>query len=490
MSTAAASGEQHKPADEPRGPGPQPSEPQETRLYERRKKIHTLWVNGKFQYLRRVTLLVLVLVFYVSPWLTWSGHPAVWFNLPERKFVLLGATFWPQEFIFLSWLLIIAAFSLFFFTVLAGRLWCGYACPQTVWTYCYAWIEHLVEGDRNQRLKLEKSPWNYNKIRRRGLKWLLWGLFAFSISITFVGYFTPIRELLPRIIAFDLGPWERFWLLFAAGMSYLLSAALREQVCFHMCPYARFQSVMFDRDTMIISYDAERGEPRGTRSRNTGEEGASAGLGSCINCNLCVHVCPMGIDIRNGLQYQCIGCAACVDVCDSVMDRMGYAPKLVRYSSEHHDQSEHKSRMRPRLFGYGAILIAMIIAFSWGLGTRVPLELDIIRDRNRLYRENWDGAVENVYSLKIMNREQRVRSYRISALGAIPFEYTGKELVTVPAGTLVSLPIRLLAGPEAEYESNIPVTFTIETTDEPRFAVSHESRFLSPAKAASGGGER
>jgi cytochrome c oxidase accessory protein FixG len=486
MSSALSTGEPARPAAKPPGPAQKPSEPQENRLYEKRKKIHTLWVDGKFQYLRRVTLLVLLVIFYVAPWLTWGGHPAVWFNLPGRKFVLLGATFWPQEFIFLSWLLIIGAFALFFFTVLAGRLWCGYACPQTVWTYCYAWIEKVVEGDRNQRLKLEKMPWNFIKLRKRGLKWLLWGLLAFSISITFVGYFTPIRELLPKIVALELGSWERFWLLFAAGMSYLLSAALREQVCFHMCPYARFQSVMFDRDTLIISYDEQRGEPRGARGRKVESEGSGAGLGSCVNCNLCVHVCPMGIDIRNGLQYQCIGCAACIDVCNNVMDRMGYERNLVRYSSEHEDHHEKKSRVRPRLVGYGAILIAMIVAFGWGVGTRVPLELDIIRDRNRLYRENWDGAVENVYTLKIMNREQQDRSYRITVTGEVPFEYTGKELVAVPAGTLLSLPVRLVAGPDERYDSNIPVTFTLLTADEPEFTVSHESRFLSPAGRAAG----
>jgi cytochrome c oxidase accessory protein FixG len=253
-----------------------------------------------------------------------------------------------------------------------------------------------------------------------------------------------------------------------------------------MCPYARFQSVMFDRDTLIISYDEQRGEPRGARGRKVESEGSGAGLGSCVNCNLCVHVCPMGIDIRNGLQYQCIGCAACIDVCNNVMDRMGYERNLVRYSSEHEDHHEKKSRVRPRLVGYGAILIAMIVAFGWGVGTRVPLELDIIRDRNRLYRENWDGAVENVYTLKIMNREQQDRSYRITVTGEVPFEYTGKELVAVPAGTLLSLPVRLVAGPDERYDSNIPVTFTLRTADEPEFTVSHESRFLSPAGRAAG----
>jgi cytochrome c oxidase accessory protein FixG len=459
------------------GDGPK----REIALYEKWRKIYPLWVQGRFQTGRRVVLVVLLLVFYVTPWLRWDGQPAVCFNLAERKFAVLGATFWPQEFVLLSWLLMIAAFSLFFFTVLAGRLWCGWACPQTVWTLCFQWIEKQVEGDRNERLRLDRGPWNARRIRKKALKYTLWTALALSISVTFVGYFIPIRELLPRIVAWNLEPSTQFWLAFPAAASFLFSGVLREQVCFHMCPYARFQSVMFDRDTLVIAYDEPRGEPRGGRRRDADPQALA--LGSCIDCKLCVAACPTGIDIRDGLQYQCIGCAQCIDACDGVMDEMGYARGLVRYSSERHDQGEPARRLRPRLFGYGAILLALMVAFTWTVSNRVPLALDIIRDRNRLYREHWDGSIENVYTLRIMNREASPRTYRIRAEGPMPVRLEtrdGSDQVVVAAGGQVSLPVDLIATDFEGVDSNSLILFTIETTEEPHYIVTEESRFLRP----------
>jgi cytochrome c oxidase accessory protein FixG len=454
----------------------------EVSLYEKWRKIYPQWVDGGFQKYRRIVLGILLVIFYVTPWLTWHGAPAVWLNLPERKFVLFWATFWPQELVLLSWLLIIGAFSLFFFTVVAGRIWCGWACPQTVWTLVYVWIEKWIEGDRNQRMRLDQGPWNARRIRKKAIKYVLWAVMALSISVTFVGYFVPIRELLPKIASLDLVPWEQFWLLFPAGASFLMSGVLREQVCFHMCPYARFQSVMFDRDTLIIAYNEERGEPRGSRRR--GADAAALGKGACVDCKLCVNVCPTGIDIRDGLQYQCIGCAACIDACNGVMDKMGYEPNLIRYSSEHQDHHERPKKVRPRLVGYGGVLAAMLLAFTWTVSHRVPLDLDIIRDRNRLYRQHWDGSVENVYTLKIMNREQQARSYRISATGEIPLELKtrdGADVISVPAGAQASIPVRLIAPPEEAAERNAPVEFTVETVSGPELRITQPSRFLSPA---------
>ncbi len=461
--------------------GPQPGEATKVSLYERWKKIYPLWVDGPFQTLRRMTLAVLLLIFFASPWLTWDGHPAVWFNLPERKFVMLWATFWPQEFILLAGLLIIAAFALFFFTVLAGRVWCGWACPQTVWTLCYVYIEHWIEGDRNQRLRLDRAPWTLRKLGKKVLKWSLWTILSGAISLTLVGYFTPIRELLPSIARMDLSSAEWFWLLLPAGMSYLLGGVLREQVCFHMCPYARFQSVMFDRDTLIISYDSSRGEPRGSRRRSA--DYIATDLGSCIDCRLCVNVCPTGIDIRDGLQYGCIGCAACVDVCNSVMRQMKYPEGLIRYSSENRDQGAERSSRRPRLLGYGAVLAIMLTTLVWSTTHRSLIDLDIIRDRNRLYRERWDGSVENVYTLRIMNREQRPRTYRIQVEGEVPFEYEGRGTVQVAASSQLSLPVRLLMpGDQRTSAPHTPVNFTVETIEEPFLSITEASRFLRPAE--------
>lgn len=455
--------------------------PKTVDYYERWRKIYPLWVKGGFQRWRRITLVFLLLIFYVTPWLQLDGRPAVWLNLPARKFTILWATFWPQEFVLFSWLLICAAFALFFFTVIAGRVWCGWVCPQTVWTLCYQWIEKLVEGDRSARIRLDRSPWKGGKIARKSLKYTLWLMLAFSIAVTFEGYFIPIRDLLPKIAQWDLLPIEKFWLLFPTLASFMLQGVLREQVCFHMCPYARFQSVMFDKDTLVISYDTERGEPRGSRRRGTSSE--DAGKGDCIDCKMCVSACPTGIDIRDGLQYQCIACAQCIDACNGVMEQMGYEPNLVRYSALHSDRHEQTSWRRPRLFGYGAIMLVMVGALGWTLAHRVPLALDVIRDRSRLYREHWDGTIQNVYTLKIMNREQMDRTYRISAEADPPLRLetrNGEYVFEVAAGALVDVPVRLVSGSDGIAEGGRDVEFVVETVDEPSFSVRHDSRFHTP----------
>lgn len=455
-------------------------------LYEKWRKIYPLSLYGGWQRWRRVVLAILVAIYYVGPWLRVDGNPLFWFNLPERKFVVFGVTYFPQEFVLLSWVLMISAFLLFTVTVLAGRVWCGWACPQTVWTLVYFFIEQKVEGERNQRLKLDRGPWNRNRVVRKLIKWFLWAGVSFSISFTFVAYFDRPEVLIERILSLSLSGWEWFWLLFLAGASYLLSGVLREQVCLHMCPYARFQSVMFDRDTLVISYDEDRGEPRGHRSRRQAEAGApggaSAAKGDCIDCKLCVHACPTGIDIRDGLQYQCIACAACIDACNGVMEKLGQAPNLIRYSSQHRDQGEHVSWKRPRLFGYAAVLTAICVGFVFTLAHRVPLELDIIRDRGRLFREHWDGSVENTYRLQVINREDRDRRYALSAEADFPVELKIRRgtLVDVEAGQQQTVIADLVAQADPTREANRAVTFIVETVDAPRFTVREESRFLQP----------
>ena len=291
-------------------------------LYVSAAKIHAREVDGVFDRLRSATTLLLLGIYYITPWLVWDDRQAVLFDLPARRFYIFGLTFWPQDFFYMAWLLIIAGVSLFFFTALAGRLFCGYACPQTVWTNAFVWMERIAEGKRAKRVKLDKSDWTAEKIARKALKQFLWITFALWTGFTFVGYFTPILELAREIVTFSTGGWATFWVLFYSFATYGNAGIMREQVCKYMCPYARFQSAMFDRETLIVSYDTERGEPRGSRSRK--DDRADKGLGDCIDCTLCVQVCPTGIDIRDGLQYECIACAACVDACDGVMDKMGY----------------------------------------------------------------------------------------------------------------------------------------------------------------------
>ncbi len=449
-------------------------------LYDKWRKIYPLSLYGGWQRWRRVVLSVLVGVYYIGPWLRIDGGPMFWFNLPERKFVLFGVTYFPQEFVLLSWILMMAAFLLFTATVLAGRVWCGWACPQTVWTLVYFFIEQKVEGERTQRLRLDRGPWTRNRIVRKMIKYILWAGVAFSISFTFVAYFVRPEVLIEQLATFSLSSGELFWLAFPAGASFLFSGVLREQVCFHMCPYARFQSVMFDKDTLIISYDEDRGEPRGHRARRN--DPTSPRGGDCVDCKLCVHACPTGIDIRDGLQYQCIACAACIDACDGIMGQLGQAPNLIRYSSEHRDHHESVTWKRPRLFGYAAVLLAICMGFVWMLTHRVPLELDIIRDRARLYREHWDGSVENTYQLHVINREDRDRRYRLSAEADFPFELKSRkgEVLDVPAGEQFALAVQLVSQGDPNEAANRTVRFVVETLDEPHYRVIEESRFLQP----------
>jgi len=455
-------------------PGQEPEE-----FYAKHQKIYPRKVTGIFATLRTLGVLVLLGLYYILPWLRWEGHQAVLFDLPARKFYILGLTFWPQDFFYLAMLLIIAALALFFFTALAGRLWCGYACPQTVWTEVFLRIERLIEGDRNKQMKLANAPWGPRKIMLRGGKQFIWISFSAWTGFTFVGYFTPILELGQSLITFNLGPWETFWIIFYSFATYGNAGFLREQVCIYMCPYARFQSAMFDKDTLIISYDEKRGDPRGSRKRKADPK--AMGLGDCIDCTLCVQVCPTGIDIRNGLQYQCIGCAACVDVCDDVMEKMGYAKGLVRYTTQNALEGKHTHIVRPRMFVYGALISVITIALFYSMFTRMPLELDIIRDRNALYRETTEGLVENIYTLKIINMDARAHTYRLSVSGLEGLNLLNRKgEFSVASGEVIELPVQLQIDPVQLQRTGNDIQFHLEATDNPGLSVTETGRFIGP----------
>ncbi len=390
-------------------------------LYQKQKKIYARAVSGWFAGWRWALVWLTQLVFYGLPWLQWNGRQAVLFELASRRFYIFGLVLYPQDFIYLTGLLIISAYSLFLFTAVAGRLWCGYACPQTVYTEIFMWVERHLEGDRMQRMKLDAGPWSFNKLWRKGGKQLIWLAIGLWTGLTFVGYFTPIQSLTASALSLGFGPWEWFWVLFYGFATYGNAGWMREQVCKYMCPYARFQSVMFDKDTLVISYDVERGEPRGTRGRKTDLKAAK--LGSCIDCELCVQVCPTGIDIRKGLQYECIGCAACIDVCDGVMDKMQYPRGLIRYATlnglrEHLDRRGILRRvLRPRVLLYTTILVLICSALFASILMRTPFKVDVVRDRGAMARVVEDGWVENVYRLQIMNATETVQRYRLQARG-------------------------------------------------------------------------
>ena len=439
--------------------------------------IHTRSFKGLFRTLRLVGAGALFLLFFGTAWLNWGGRQAVLWDLSESKFHIFSSTFWPQDFILLSALLIIAAFGLFAITVFAGRVWCGYSCPQSTWTWLFMWCEKITEGDRNQRIKLQAAPWGFNKIARRTVKHALWMAISVMTALTFVGYFTPIRPLAMELLTLDMAGVSVFWVLFFTGATYLNAGWLREAVCMHMCPYARFQSVMFDKDTLTISYDVARGESRGPRKR--GVDPASAGLGDCIECHLCVQVCPTGIDIRDGLQMACIGCAACIDACDSVMDKMGYARGLVRYTSEHELQGGKTHLLRPRLIGYAVVLVAMIGALVIALDQRSMVSLDVIKDRG-LFRENSQGQIENIYSLKIINKTQEPQRYRVSLNNAEGFQLQGKTELTLAPGEITDVPVSVAMLADRPTSSSQTLVFVVTDTDEPTVRSVAKSRFVAP----------
>ncbi len=451
----------------------------ESTFYAKHQKIYPRETRGLFSNLKTLSNFVLLGLFYFVPWLQWDEHQAILFSLPERKFYFFDIVFWPQDFIYLAFLLIIAALSLFFFTSLAGRLWCGFACPQTVWTDMFLWMERLVEGDRPQQMKLDKAPMSAHKLGLKTTKHTLWITFSLLTGFTFVGYFTPIRELFVNIQSFDLGGWEIFWLFFYGFATYGNAGWLREQICIYMCPYARFQSAMFDKNTMIIAYDQQRGEPRGPRKRT--EDYKAKNLGECVNCTMCVQVCPTGIDIRDGLQYQCISCSACIDVCNEVMDKMNYPRGLVRYTTENRLNGIPTHILRPRIFIYGTILLALLLSLLYMISQRVPVLLDIIRDRNSLYRELNDGSIENIYTLKIMNMDKEAHDYKLTAAGidAMKLEMD-VENIHVDSGDVLSLPVRLVVDPAHLSQMSSIVAFELNTIDQPTWTTTEEGRFLGP----------
>jgi cytochrome c oxidase accessory protein FixG len=441
-------------------------------LYEVRKAIHPRAVHGWFAAWRWLAVWATQLVFYGLPWLPWNDRQAVLFDIAHRKFYIFGLVFWPQDVIYLTVLLILAALSLFLFTAVAGRLWCGYACPQTVYTEIFLWIERKIEGDRNARIRLDAERFSARKFFLKASKHLVWGLLALWTGFTFVGYVTPIRELWGEVLALQTGPWETFWILFYGFATYGNAGWMREQVCIYMCPYARFQSAMFDKDTLIITYDQQRGEPRGKLSSRAETKG------DCVDCNICVQVCPTGIDIRNGLQYQCIGCAACIDGCDQVMERVGRPKGLIRYSTTHAMEGGETRILRPRVLVYGTILAVIALAASASLVLRVPLKVDVIRDRAALAREVEGGQVENVYRLQMMNTTETAREVEIAVAGVPALQLATEPRVRLAPTESRMVPVRVRADPALVPPGTHKIQFSVRALDDERVAVTEKSVFI------------
>ena len=425
-------------------------------IYVRKQK-------GKFQKIRANVGWILMALFVVIPWFRYQGEQAILLDIANQQFTFFSVTLFPQDFPILAWLFIVGAFLLFFFTTWLGRVWCGYMCPQTVWSFIYIWFEEKFEGTRNQRIKLDQQPWSFDKFKKKALKHGAWLTIAFLTSLTFMSYFIPVTELYTGLASFTWSGLVWFWIGLFTLCTYGNAGFLREKMCIYMCPYSRFQSAMFDKNTLLVAYDKARGENRGRRKRNADPKALN--LGDCVDCNLCVEVCPVGIDIRNGLQYECINCGACADACNQTMEKFSYQPDLISYTSENALKGKKEHLLRPKILGYGALSIAFVSAMVVFLATRVPLELSVLRDRNALYRENFQGDIENTYTLNITNKSQQDRVYRLSVTGLKDLELNVEQPVTVKAREMLTLPVTITAPDGAMAQSVMPIRIHINALE-------------------------
>lgn len=454
-------------------------------LYQKREKVYTRKIKGFYQRLRLLTGWPLLLGYFLLPWLSWNNQPAVLFDLPARKFTIFSVTYWPQDFPILAGFLIIAAIALFTVTNWLGRVWCGYTCPQTVWTAVFMWAEQLCEGSRNQRIKRDRAPLNFDTFWRKLIKHIMWVGFSFLTGLTFIGYFYPIQNLSLEFLFFFISPLDSqlglsqaLGVLFFTGATYVNAGWLREQVCMYMCPYARFQSAMFDDDTLVVSYDAKRGESRGARKRGAG--GKTDEHGDCIDCQICVQVCPTDIDIRDGLQYQCINCALCIDACNSVMKKMDYPLDLIRYTTQNALQEKPSKILRPSLIAYLSVLTLATSVLLAAVSFRSTVELDVKKGRQALYLKTADGLIENIYTLKIINKEQDEHTFSIAVSGLENATLIGNKRVEMAAGEIKEIPLRLQIHPSDLSGLNTKIVFNLESIDNPELSSQSESRFIGP----------
>ncbi|RUO80920.1 cytochrome c oxidase accessory protein CcoG [Idiomarina tyrosinivorans] len=441
-----------------------------------RSRIYVRDVKGTLEYFRRSFGFILLAMFVLIPWITYDGQQAVLLDIGEQRFRIFGMTLWPQDFTLVAWFSIAAAFALFFVTTLFGRVWCGFMCPQTTWTFIFMWFEKKFEGSRNQRMKLDERKMDFDKFWRKTAKQTAWVTVSLLTALVFVGYFTDIRQLFIDFFTLNWSFWAAGSVIFFAFCTYGNAGYMREIMCTHICPYARFQSVMFDKDTFTVSYDVERGEPRGPRGRKQDPE--KLGLGDCIDCNLCVQVCPTGIDIRNGLQYECINCGLCVDACNGVMEKMRYPKGLIRYTTERNLSGKVTRLFRAKSIGYFIGLIAVSTLLVWTVISRVPVDIEVIRDRNQLFHENIQGNIENVYTLKLSNKSQQAQTYELSVEGIENYQLKGETVRQVGAGEVASVPVTVIVPPQQLKEQFTDFNFVIRSQENPDIVERQTTRFI------------
>lgn len=433
--------------------------------------------KGKYQQIRRLLSWTLMLLFILIPWIPYQGQQAILFDVGSQHFRVFSLTFLPQDLMILAWVLMASAFALFFVTNWLGRVWCGYVCPQTVWMLLFTWVEHRVEGNRNQRIKLDKSPWNKGKALKKATKHSLWLVISFLTATTFMSYFIPVTTLYSELLTFSWSGLVLFWVAFFTFCTYGNAGFLREKMCTVACPYARFQSVMFDKDTKVVTYDEKRGESRGPRKRKADPK--AVGLGDCVDCGLCVDVCPAGIDIRNGLQYECINCGLCIDACNDTMKTFGYAPNLISYTSENAANGKIGTHRNLKRIGYASLtVLTLLVMFVW-LNLRTPIEVSVIRDRNSLYRVDFQGRIENPFTLTIQNKTQQSLTYQVKVIGIENLNMVLPTSIHVEAGAMIKIPVTLIADESSLFAKTTDITFTVQAIENPEIQMTKPSVFYS-----------
>ncbi len=393
-------------------------------LYKAREQIYPKLVHGKYRALKWALLLLTLGVYYVLPWLRWTRGPgepdqAVLVDFTGGRFYFFFIELWPDELYYVTGLLILAALGLFLATALFGRIWCGYACPQTVWTDLYIAVERLVEGDRNKRMRLAKAPWNGEKIYKKTVKHTLWLAIAAATGGAWVFYFHDAPTVFPQIFRGEAPASAYLFIAILTFTTYMLAGSLREQVCTYMCPWPRIQAALTDNETLEVTYKYDRGEPRGAHKKTDSWEGR----GDCIDCKACVAACPMGIDIRDGAQLECINCALCIDACDDIMGKIGRPLSLIGYDTDKNIERRMAGEkptiklIRPRTMLYAAVIVFVAGLMTFGLSNRATLEVNVLRDRTPPYVTLSDGSVRNAYTVKLVNKANTARDFRISVDG-------------------------------------------------------------------------
>ncbi|WNC70043.1 cytochrome c oxidase accessory protein CcoG [Thalassotalea nanhaiensis] len=401
------------------------------------EKIYVKEQKGFFQKIRRYLGVLLMLMFIGIPFIQYQGEQAVLFDVAAQHLKVFSYYFYPQDLLIFTLIFIIAAFSLFFVSSKYGRIWCGFTCPQTIWTFLFLWIEHRIEGNRQQRIKLDKQPLNFNKALKKVTKHFTWLLISLFTGLVFMSYFVPATEIYPRFFTLTSSSLIIAWVLFFALCTYVNASWVREKMCQHMCPYARFQSVMFNANTKVVTYDKARGEQRGPRKLN---QPKSESLGDCVDCNLCVVVCPVGIDIREGLQYDCINCGLCIDACDETMAKFSYAKGLIGYTGETTSRTNKKAD-----FGYLTIILLSVVFLLVWLANRSQFEVTVLKDRHALYRINNAGDVENSYQIKILNKTNTATEFELGNYGLDNFIIETSQQVMAHAQTTTTFTVTLIA---------------------------------------------